>query len=168
MTVCKLNCIHEETEMSITWMSWQYLLLDVGSIIKTKKKEKWCKFTKKVLILRSKCSCRSVSPLPTLLKLLLSFGILISLANFSGGKKILIIVYYFSMCMYLLELIFFIAACVVLCFGSVTKTVYITHEWFWELMSRACTASRSLFFSHSAPQQVGCGWVRSREMTQPG
>lgn len=108
-----------------------------------KERKKWCKYTKKVL--------------------LLFFGTLISLANFLGKKKFCTIFYYFFMCMYLLELIFFIATCAMICFGSVIKTAHRAEQCFWILLSRACTASRSPLFPTLLPHQIRCGWGRSWE-----
>jgi len=66
-----------------------------------------------------------------------------------------------------MELILFIAAQTVLCFGFMTKTVDNTGMASSPLNS-ACTASRPFLLLALPRQQVGCGWARRWEGTQPG
>lgn len=61
-------------------------------------------------------------------------------------------------------LTFFIAASIVLCFEFVPKTVDNTLE-LWLLLNLV----KAFSASHPAPpQQVGCGWARGWEGTEPG
>lgn len=61
-------------------------------------------------------------------------------------------------------LTFFIAASIVLCFEFVPKTVDYTLE-LWLLLNLV----KAFSASHPAPpQQVGCGWARGWEGTEPG
>jgi len=60
------------------------------------------------------------------------------------------------------ELLFFIAAHMMLCFRLVTNIEI------WLLLSSACTASRPPLFPTLPPQEVGSGWAKGWEGTQPG
>lgn len=54
-----------------------------------------------------------------------------------------------------MELISFLEAHRVLCFGFVAKTVYNSTMFFWLLLSSACSALRLSVFLAQLPQQVG-------------
>lgn len=69
-----------------------------------------------------------------------------------------------------MELTFFVAACMVLYFGSVTKPVLTTHRWFvcsWTVLVQHPPFH---FFSlcHPPPKWVSWGWARNCDGTQQG
>jgi len=67
-----------------------------------------------------------------------------------------------------IELIFFLVACVVVCFGFVMKIVLITHQCFSYCWAIADTESRPLLLLTPSRQRAGWGWARYLERSQPG
>lgn len=66
-----------------------------------------------------------------------------------------------------MELIFFIASHMVLCFGFVTKTALLTHRWF-SYCSQCLLGTKAFPAPHADTQRLGWGWVRGWERAQLG